>query len=326
MRARTYLLEAGLNGIVSKAKNISTIHQLVVPPVPKRILRKELESISEEYVLHRHQNFSMYCVPTPEIPNILLEIGRLREETFRKVGEGTGKSIDIDSYDRHFLQLFIWDHRTECIVGGYRIGKGRDILASQGLKGFYIHSLFRMNEKMKPMLEVSIELGRSFIVSDYQRKPMSLFMLWKGILFFLLKNKEYRYMIGPVSISNSYSDLSKKILVEWITMNHKANDFDSSIFPRCPFKPMDTRTDTGVLVINTKNFLMLDQLIAEIEPTGNKVPVLLKKYLSIGAKIACFNVDPLFKNCLDGLLMLDYQDIPSYIIQTLTKELHSGLS
>jgi len=131
-------------------------------------------------------------------------------------------------------------------------------------------------------------------------------------------------MIGPVSISNSYTNLSKKVLIEWINSYHKADNFESLIFPRCPYKPMDTRTNTAILVENSKNTTLLDQLIAEIEPSGTRMPVLLKKYLSIGAKIACFNVDPLFNYCIDGLLMLDSKDVPSDMVQTLSKELHSG--
>jgi putative hemolysin len=323
LRARTYLLEAGIISVATKMNDSFTRKQDISPAVPKNILLKELSSISKDCLLFKFQNFSMYCVSSDKIPNIILEIRRLREKTFRAVGEGTDKAIDIDTYVSYYHQLFIWDHNADCIVGGYRIGKGKEILATHGIKGFYVNSLFRMNEKMKPMLVQSIELGRSFITTEYQRKPLSLFMLWKGILSFLLRNEDYRYLIGPVSISNSYTDLSKKVIVEWIEKNYKAENLEEKVVPRCPFKPMDTRTDCRILVDNAKSTLAVDRLIPEIEPTGHKMPVLLKKYLSIGGKIASFNVDPLFNDSLDGFLLLDIHDVPDYILNFLSKDLNA---
>jgi putative hemolysin len=116
--------------------------------------------------------------------------------------------------------MFIWDEEEERIVGAYRIGKGKEIIEQYGKRGFYLHSLFRMDENFIPVLNESLELGRSFVIKDYQRKPMPLFLLWKGILYFLLKNPEYRYLIGPVSISNNYSNISKSLIISFIMKNH----------------------------------------------------------------------------------------------------------
>ena len=325
LRAKTYLLEAGLDTGKGKLGVLMPLQQAFAPAVPKSILLNELRGIAEDCLLYEHGNFSMYCVPSVEIPHIAFEIGRLREVTFRAVGEGTNMSADIDAFDRYYHQLFIWDHAANCIVGGYRIGKGKEIMAMHGVKGFYINSLFRISDRMKPLLSESIELGRSFIVREYQRKSMSLFMLWKGILYFLLKNDEYRYMIGPVSISNSYTDLSKKVITEWVLANYKAESLEGYMVPRHSYVPADTRTDTGILVDNVRSVQALDLLVAEIEPRGMKMPVLLKKYLSLGGKVACFNVDPQFNNALDALLLLDLYDVPADVVHSLSKELHTDV-
>jgi len=132
----------------------------------------------------------------------------------------------------YYHQLFIWDEEADKIVGAYRVGKGDEILNEYGLKGFYLQSLFRMSKKFQPVLQESLELGRSFIVKEYQRKPMPLFLLWKGILYFLLKNPQSRYLIGPVSISNKYSDLSKDLIIKFIMANYFNYDLGQYIKSR----------------------------------------------------------------------------------------------
>ena len=134
------------------------------------------------------KNYSVFCAPTAKIPFILNELGRLRELTFRDVGEGTNRSTNIDEFDLYYYQLVIWDDDEKRIVGGYRIGKGADILSQYDIRGFYTQSLFKMSPPFREILKQSLELGRSFIVKEYQRKPLPLFLLWKGILYFLLKN------------------------------------------------------------------------------------------------------------------------------------------
>ena len=151
-------------------------------------MKKEIEGIAEDYLLFNMKNYDIYCSPSVKIPNVLNEIGRLREVTFRAVGEGTNRSIDLDEYDLYYYHLFIWDREEGKNCRGLSRGKGKEIIDRYGMKGFYINSLFKMRKEMLPVLYESIELGRSFITEEYQRKPLPLFMLWKGILYFLLKN------------------------------------------------------------------------------------------------------------------------------------------
>ena len=184
-----------------------------------------MNTLMEKYLLFKSKNYAVICSPSSEMPNLMTEIGRLREITFRDVGEGTNRKIDLDEFDLYYWQLFIWDEDEKRIVGAYRAGKGKEIIDRYGVEGFYIQTLFKIDKNFSPVLEQCIELGRSFIVPDYQRKPLPLFLLLKGILYFLTKNPEYRYLIGPVSISNRFSDYSKGVIISFMKSNYFDHDF-----------------------------------------------------------------------------------------------------
>jgi putative hemolysin len=295
----------------------------IIEPVPSNILAEEVSKVKSEYGLFSRKDYSVICAPTVAIPNIFNEIGRLREVTFREVGEGTNRSTDIDEYDFYYYQLFIWDNYAKKIVGAYRIGKGKEILALYGIKGFYINSLFRLKNKFVPIMAESIELGRSFITKDYQRKPMPLFLLWKGIMVFLLKHSEYRYLLGPVSISNDLSGFSKSLIVEFVKTYFYDEEMAKNIIPRKNFVvKTDKIIDRKIFIDSSERDInKIERIILDVEP-GYKLPVLLKKYMEINGKIIGFNIDPKFNNCLDGLLILDIYDTPPEIIKGLSREMN----
>ena len=299
--------------------------ETITDPVPKAKILDEIRRIKTEFTLFNLKNYTAFCVPSKEIPNILTEIGRLREITFREVGEGTNRSIDIDEFDLYYYQMFIWDEEVERIVGAYRIGKGKDILEQYGKRGFYLHSLFRISDDFKPVLDESLELGRSFVIKEYQRKPMPLFLLWKGILYFLLKNPEYRYLIGPVSISNNYSKISKDLIIRFIMQNHLNWKMAQHVKPRNSYKFKSDNPDINILMENMEHDInRLDKAIGDLDELNSGLPVLLKKYIKLNAKIIAFNVDPKFNNCLDGLIVLDVNDVPKNTIESLSKEANDG--
>jgi putative hemolysin len=326
LRAKTYALSTSLEvkPFFNKRSDRAPKAEPIVAPIAHDIVKKEVESLLVDYSLFKSSDFILVCAPSTKMPNLLNEIGRLREETFRKVGEGTNHSIDLDEYDLYYHHLFIWDTVNEKIVGAYRLGKGKEILDNYGMGGFYVQSLFRIDPKFSNVLGESIELGRSFIVEEYQRQPMPLFLLWKGILYFLLKNPEYRYLIGPVSISNKFSEFSKNAIIEHIKKYHYNEAFAAMIHPRCKFQVPSSTIDTEILLENTKDLAKLDRLIADVEVASERLPVLLKKYLKLNGKIIGFNVDPLFNNCLDGLLILDLFDVPVDTISALSKEFNDN--
>jgi putative hemolysin len=297
----------------------------VTEAVPKEKIEAEINHLRDENLLFSLKNYTVICAPSRKIPSVLNEIGRLREITFRGVGEGTNREIDIDEFDLYYNQLFIWDEGEECIVGAYRIGKGNDILEQYGKRGFYLNTLFRISNNFKPVLRESLELGRSFVISEYQRKPLPLFLLWKGILYFLLKNPQYRYLIGPVSISNNYSRISKDLIIHFIMRNHLDHELVRYIKPRNSYKFKSENPDINILMENMEHDInRLDKTIGDLDELNSGLPVLLKKYIKLNAKIIGFNVDPKFNNCLDGLIVLDVYDVPRNIIESLSKEANDG--
>lgn len=323
LRAKTYCLDSGIE--VKRFFNYS----LKSDPKPEEItasqsqtmIEREIAFVKKEHFLFSVKNYDVFCAPTKVISVILNELGRLREITFREVGEGTNRSTDIDEFDLYYHQLIIWDTNAKKIVGGYRIGMGAEIMEQFGVRGFYTHSLFKMGNGFKETLRQSLELGRSFIVSEYQRKPLPLFLLWKGILFFLLKNPEYRYLIGPVSISNTYSEKSKELIIRYIMANFYDYEKAALVKPRNRFKvkTRDLHLNEAMMHLSPQ-LSSLDKFIGDVDQYNSGLPVLLKKYLGLNAKIIAFNVDPKFNNCVDGMIVLDIYNIPKETIESLSKE------
>ncbi len=326
LRAKTYSLCSRME--VKRYFNYSLKRKKKPEPIAEAAstekIRSEIAALSSESLLFKVKNFAVYCAAANAIPNLLYEIGRLREITFREVGEGTNRSIDLDEFDLYYHQLFIWDEEASCLVGAYRIGKGADILHDYGVRGFYVQSLFRLKESFIPVLEQSLELGRSFVVKAYQRQPMPLFLLWKGILYFLLKNPEYRYLIGPVSISDDYSKTSKELIIKFIMSHHFGWQNARHVVPRKAYKFKSQDPNMNVIMENLNDINKLDRFIGDVDQLNTGLPVLLKKYIKLNAKIIGFNVDPKFNNCLDGLILLDVYDVPKNTIESLSKEANDG--
>lgn len=323
LRARTYALGTGLD---EEKKLFNPINLFKIKKKPEPVIEEterslivaEIEDL-ESFRVWQEKNYEVYITPTAIIPNILREIGRLREITFREVGEGTNKKIDLDNYDIYYHHLFIWDKDQQNIVGAYRIGKGDEILNTMGRRGFYLSELFKIKEPFYPLLRKGIELGRSWIRKEYQLKPLPLFLLWKGILKYLLDNPQYRYMFGPVSISNNFSKFSKSLIVDYITKNHFDYELAAYVKPKNKFKADLSAIDKNLLIESSESLKDLDSLISDIENSHIKIPVLLRQYMNLNAKIICFNIDPKFSDCLDGFLVVDMQNIPSEMLEKIGK-------
>ncbi len=294
----------------------------IIAPVKTETLEEELMKLQREGgLLMERSDFQVFIGSYNQIPGILQELGRLREVTFREVGEGTNQAMDVDGFDFYYRHLFIWDKKARCIVGAYRMGCGKEIIERFGMKGFYVNSLFVFDKEMAGTLAQTLELGRSFVVKEYQQKPLPLFLLWQGILVHIKNNKSYRYIMGPVSISNDFSSLSKEIIIAFIRKNHFNHQLAALVTPRNEFKVKTNPVDIEMVLDKHNNDLQkLDKFIANIEPGSMKIPVLLKQYIRQNAKIICFNVDPQFNNCLDGLMILDLNDLPEETIKYLKEQ------
>ena len=325
LRAKTYTLGSSLEvkKFFKPANTVAVKQEEVIEAVDKSVLKSEVESLPERCLLFKQANYNVLCAEAKLLPNVLTELGRLRELTFREVGEGTNLKTDIDEFDLYYNHLFIWDEVTNSIAGAYRIGMGGEIVHSFGLKGFYLRSLFKMKKELKPLMSESLELGRSFIVKEFQRTPLPLFLLWKGILHFLVRNPDYRYLVGPVSISNSFSNASKSMIVDFIMKNHFNEVLADFVTPRKRFKP-NLSDESTVLTENAKSLKDIDLIIKDID-SNHRIPILLKKYIELNGKIICFNIDPKFNDALDGLLVLDLHNVPEDTIRMLSKEMDGKL-
>ncbi|MEM7791026.1 MAG: GNAT family N-acyltransferase, partial [Verrucomicrobiota bacterium] len=189
----------------------------LAPEQLKHRLRAEVEQIPKSRRLAEQGNFAVYYETADKIPTILLEIGRLREATFRAVDEGTGQARDLDEYDAYYYHLFMWDHEEDSIVGSYRIGLVDQIVGEHGISGLYTSTLFRYGRDFLDTIGPSMELGRSFVRVEYQKKYASLALIWKGIFEFISRHPEYPTLFGAVSIADSYHAISKSLMVHFFS-------------------------------------------------------------------------------------------------------------
>lgn len=316
LRAKTYALESSLEiepqSFISrlKFKKPDEPHP-IINETSTQLIEQDLAQLPENSLLITHDHYKVYIAGARNIPSVLREISRLREITFREVGEGTNQSCDTDEYDLNYKHLFIWDESHKKIVGAYRIGLGDVLHRRYKKKGFYLNELFKIDKDFNPVLKNSLELGRSFITMEYQRKPYSLMLLWKGVLAFLkLHPNRYQYLIGPVSISNSFTSLSKDLLVDFIKKNHFDETLAEHVKPRKKYKYQHKGEGAALKDMSKNDIKALDNMIADIELAHTKIPVLIKKYLKQNAKIIAFNIDPKFNNSLDGFLVMEVGDIP----------------
>ncbi|MFW5497839.1 MULTISPECIES: lysophospholipid acyltransferase family protein [unclassified Maridesulfovibrio] len=271
----------------------------------QRRIITELSMLGPESVLVENNEFAVHEVHAANCPFIMHEIGRLREKTFRQVGEGTGLAVDVDRFDNTFIHLVLWHKESKEIAGAYRIARTDDQIKRFGLKGVYSHSFFRFDPKFFDKVSPALELGRSFIRPSFQKNFYSLMMLWKGIAAYLARNPQYRYLFGCVSISNDYTKISRELIADILLKHNGHADLAELISPARPlkFKKLKAwkKNLPGVSFADESD---LEKVVQDIEGGGG-IPVLLRHYLKIGGKLVGFNVDPDFGNALDGLIVVD---------------------
>lgn len=315
LRSRSYMLEADT---IEKDESVYTTR--LGDFVPTDVLLKELEENKDAH-LFDVGTLSCYLFDYSRIPNIMREIAVRREEAFRAVGEGTNNSLDTDPYDVYYKHLVLWDNTTKDLVGAYRLGLGADILREKGIHGFYADTLFRYSDKFAPVLEKCVELGRSFVCVSHQKDTLALMLLLKGLFYTLMKYPEYKYLIGPVSISSWYPMLYRSVMIHYLKQFHRNPAYDDMTNPKTPFVPDFGRVDPEALLFGkTANLEMFDRYLLRMSGGQYRLPPLLKKYIKMGSKIIDYNVDPDFNYCVDGLIMLALEDIPTDDLDSLSRE------
>jgi len=331
LRKKTYMLANPFE----KESKLLTTPTLKLTKSPKQIVTAanhdkivaEVANLRKlECRLLQSKNYEVFFAQADKIPNILHELGRLREITFREVGEGTNESIDIDRFDKYYHHMFLWDEDAQKIAGAYRMGLGSEIFPKYGIEGFYLHELFRFEPELFDMMNKSIEMGRAFIVKEYQQKPMPLFLLWKGIMHTTLRYPEHKFLIGGVSISNQFSDFSKSLMIEFMKSNYYDPYIAQYIHPKKEYKVKLKDADKDFIFDEAESDLnKFDKIIDELEPGSLRLPVLIKKYIKQNARVVAFNVDPLFNNAVDGLMYIRIADIPESTMKPVMEEFQAEL-
>ena len=332
IRRKTYMLanpfqKKKLLDAIPKTLKFPKPPKKIAGPIPLAKMEAEIENLRKtDKRLLTSKNYEVFLSKADAIPYILQEIGRLREITFREVGEGTNNSTDLDKFDRYYHHMFLWDNEAKKLAGAYRLGLGSEIFPRFGINGFYLQDLFRFEPELYDMMSESIEMGRAFIIKEYQLRPMPLFLLWKGIVHTTLRFPEHRYLIGGVSISNKFSEFSKSLMIEFMKSNYYDPYVAQYINPTKEYKVKLKDADKDFIFDESAADLnKFDRIIDEVEPGSLRIPVLIKKYIKQNAKVIAFNVDPLFNNAVDGLMYIKIADLPESTVKPVMEEFQAEL-
>lgn len=285
-------------------------HEPLVLPVNKEMLQSEVAALPASSLLAAKGDFKIYGCLASQAPSVMREIARLREKTFRKAGEGTGYPLDSDRYDEWYHQIFAWDSQNQKIAGGYRLGVTEEIIGQKGKPGMYAASEFSLKRGFYSSLGKSIEVGRSFITEEYQRRFSLLGLIWKAIGEFMNRHPDHFVLYGPVSISADYTNLSRNLLVRFLRTNRWSAEIARRTKAKNPFKLKQLSPALANWVKQEGRTLDdISAVISGVEPDGKGVPVLVKHYLKLRGSFVGFAVDPDFSNALDGLIVVDIRNM-----------------
>ena len=294
--------------------------------VPADVIREEMAALSDR-ILFGSGDYNVYFIRSSDAPDTMRELYRLREETFRLVGEGTGRPEDTDIYDSRYYHLILWNVPEGEIAGAYRVGDCGSVMAEYGgIGGIYTASLLRYSDEAYPLLSRCMELGRSFIRSKYQREVHTLRLLFGGLTVASLYMPEARYYMGPVSISNDYPRFYQSLIVRFLTRDFSFADAERIVKPTHPFVADDS-ADFDVLLkdVPPGDIESFDHLMSSLSEGRYRLPVLVRQYFNCSARLACFNVDPDFTNSLDGLIFLDIKEFPPQKLRSFLRGVPDGL-
>ena len=292
--------------------------QRVIDGPHTNVIRGEIDLLPAQQVLWETDQYSVMYASAQQIPNLLYEIGRLRELTFRRVGEGTGRSVDLDRFDLYYTHLFLWHKEKSELVGSYRLAPVDRVIERFGTKGLYTSTLFIYKETFFEHMRDAVELGRSFIRLEYQKSYSPLLLLWRGIARFIGLNPQYRTLFGAVTISEMYSPASRQLIVAFLKGKTYAPHLARMVKPRMAMRPGDKRSVK--LRLDPELITDIEELsafVSDLEVDRKGVPVLLRQYIRMGGRLMGFNVDRSFANGLDGLVMVDLTKCEPKILERL---------
>ncbi len=284
----------------------------IIDEVPRDILAEEITGLSPDRLLIDGEAMQVWCILPEEAPAVMNEIGRLRELTFRRVGEGTGQQIDLDEFDLHYRHLFIWHKERHEIIGSYRLGLTDEIIEQFGVQALYTRTLFKFDERLfGAMGGPALELGRSFVRAEYQRSFSPLLLLWRGVMRFAYLHPRYTTLFGPVSITHEFNRAARSLIITYLMRGHWDEPLSKFVSARLPpKKPLLAEWAQSEYAELLTSFDEVNHLVGEIEHGLREIPVLIKQYLKLGGKMISFNVDPSF-NTVDGMIIVNLLKAPA---------------
>jgi len=300
-----------MSDAIPHAQNEVANVQPLIPPVCKERMAEEVaRAMADHGPIVGQGAFDVFICQANGIPNILREIGRLRELSFRAVGEGTGRELDLDVFDEHYLHIFVWHREQREVVGSYRLGRTDLILAEFGGQGLYTSTLFEFSSAFLDFLNPALEVGRSFVAPAWQKSIHPLALLWRGMATFASRHPRYARLFGPVSISDDYSSLSRDIMVTYLRRERSNAMCSGWVSPRNPYFPSSGEEISR----NLRSIEEVSAAVSSVEPDGKGVPVLLRQYAKLNATLLEFNVDPDFGSVLDALVLVDLREAPAHAL------------
>ena len=316
LRKHVYQIGKNKKGIFLTERN-------VIHPVDVKKIKRQL--LSAKVLVNLDGRKKIYLLRVDKLfPDVIKEIARLREITFRKIGEGTGEKLDTDAYDAYYHHIVLWDEENLEIMGAYRIGVGSEILEKYGYTGFYSSTLFNFSEQFQYHIPYSIELGRSFVQAKYWNTN-ALDYLWMGIGAFLKQKPKIQFLFGPVSLSNGFQNEAKEMIVFFYEKWY--GNISGLVNAKNKFRIREQEKKDLASIFNSNNYKDEFKLLKQkLRFYGLSVPPLYKQYTALcepgGAQFLSFGVDPDFQNCIDGFILIDidlikYAKKEKYIYSTM---------
>jgi putative hemolysin len=272
----------------------------IAEPENPRLLTQEIQALAACHTLYAAGDYAVLVAQRQLVPRVMNEIGRLREHSFRAVGEGTGRSRDIDAFDDWYLQLFVWHRKDQQVLGAYRLCMTDVVRQRHGDAGLYTRSLFSFDGAFLDELGPAVEMGRTFVRPELQGAGRVLALLWRGIAHLLAARPRYRTLFGPVSVSSTYSEASRQLIAAQLCEGEYRHPLFGSVQPKrpCPgaipeLSPRDS------------DLRALSRRIAQLEPDQKGVPILIKEYIKLGGQFLAFSVDADFQDAMDGFVVVN---------------------
>ena len=325
LRNRCYALEAQCLPDFNTTPSSGEMQE-IIPPVDPDTIRAQVAGLDHR-ILFETGDYRAYLIAAADAPDLMRELYRLREVTFRAVGEGTGKALDTDPYDDYYRHLVLWNIPNGDLVGAYRVGYGPDIIASHGgISGFYTSTLVDFGPNAEPILSHSLELGRSFVQEKYQREVLPLKLLLAGLCVATTKDPQVDRCVGLVTMSASLPDFYKSLTVHFLKRDFLMEEADRFATPTTPFRPGFLRVDPDQLLqVPEHDIDAFDRILGAVSDGKYRLPVLFRKYFSCGARVSCVNVDPDFSDCVDAMIVLRLADFPPASIKSFIRSLPEGI-